>query len=120
MEKLITALSFRTLLTLPSTVLMISTLVFGGSIGWTIFTDYGDLKSATKLEHVAVAAGEILLATGVEGSATPQNLAGARQRLNSAHDNFVSAFADVAASGFDDPLVSKYRLALEKGLQRSH
>lgn len=114
MEKLITALSFRTLLTLPSTVLMIATLVFGGSIGWTIFTDYGDLKSATKLEHVAVAAGEILLATGVEGSAVPQNLAGARQRLNGAHDNFVSAFADVAASGFDDPLVSKYRLALEK------
>ncbi|MCM2471969.1 methyl-accepting chemotaxis protein [Rhizobium sp. CG5] len=110
--RLISALSFKTLLTSLAVVPLLAAVGLGAIMSSDALENYRKMSNAVTLDRLARAGGSLLLTMPVEGAATLANRTEKRQATDAAYQEAIDAYDAVVAAGYNDPIMNGFKTRL--------
>ncbi|HWU64659.1 MAG TPA: methyl-accepting chemotaxis protein [Ensifer sp.] len=111
--RLISALSFKVLLTCLAVVPLMAAVTLGALMSLDAWRNYSKTSNAVTLERLARASGNLLLTLPIEASVPAAGRPAVRQNTDAAYKEVNSAFAAVLAAGYDDAMLNEVKGRLD-------
>ncbi|MBB4956011.1 methyl-accepting chemotaxis protein [Agrobacterium vitis] len=107
--RLISALPFKILLTSLAVVPLVAAIALGAVMSWDALQNYRKMSNAITLERLARAGGNLLLKMPLEGAASADKRAAARQATDAAYQETITAYNAAEAAGYHDEILIGFR-----------